>query len=200
VTVSVRAVRALPACPRPCQFCDGRSRSRRASASGRRRRGPARDRPGCRAGSASTPVGVSAKDREGRRGPPQDVRAGGEYIAGQGVGLEVAVGQHQHPRPERRQQVSCQGLLHRACRARRWPRPAPRSPTPPRGASGPAETPRPGSRSRVGRSTRCSRWCPARRWWCRPSTPPAARSRTPPRRRPGLSKGTDTRRVAARST
>ena len=52
--------------------------------------------------------------------------------------------------------------------ARRWPRPAPRSPTPPRAASGPAETPRPGSRSRVGRSTRRSRWCPARRWPCRP--------------------------------
>ena len=32
-------------------------------------------------------------------------------LAGQGVGLEVAVGQQQHPRPERRQQVSCQGCF-----------------------------------------------------------------------------------------
>ena len=84
--------------------------------------------------------------------------------------------------------------------AEAWPRPAPRSPTPPRRASGPAGTPRPGSRSRAGRSTRRSPWCRARRWWSRPSTPPAARSRTWLRRRAGPALDVEGPAAACRGT
>ena len=122
------------------------------------------------------------------RGPPQDVRPGGQHVAGQGVGQEVAVGQHQHPRSERGQQVPGQGLLADGVGAQAWPRPAPRCPTRPRPASGPAGTPRPGPHSTAARSARHSPSNRARRWWSRPPTPRAARSRTPqprPRRRPG---------------
>ena len=125
---------------------------------------------------------------ERRRGPPQDVRPGGQHVAGQGVGQKVAVGQHQHPRAERGQQVAGQGLLADACRRRSWPRPAPRCPTRPRQPTGPAGTPRPGWHSRAGRSARRFPSSRARRWWSRPSTPPAARSRTP-RPRPSAPTG-----------
>ena len=62
------------------------------------------------------------------RGPPQDVRPGGQHVAGQGVAQKVAVGQHEHLRAERRQQVPSQGLLADRVRAERGPdqRPGPR--------------------------------------------------------------------------
>ena len=119
---------------------------------------------------------------ERRRGPPQDVRPGGQHVAGQGVAQEVAVGQHQHLRAERAPAGPGPGSARRRCRGRAWPRSAPRSPTPPRPSSGPAGTPHPGWHSRAARSTRRSPSSRARRWWSRPSTPPAARSRTPPPR------------------
>ena len=72
------------------------------------------------------------------------------------------------------------GSAPRPCTGQSSPRSVPRSLTPPRPASGPAETPRPASHSTGGRSARCSRRCPGHRWWNRPSTPPAARNRTPP--------------------
>ena len=64
---------------------------------------------------------------ERRRGPPQDVRPGGQHVAGQGVGQEVPVGQHEHSRAERAQQVAGQGLLADRVGAQRGPdqRPGP---------------------------------------------------------------------------
>ena len=64
---------------------------------------------------------------EGRRGAPQDVRSGGEELPRQRPGQELAVGQHQHPRPEasRFQQVAGQGLLAVPVRAHRCPKQAP---------------------------------------------------------------------------
>ena len=52
-------------------------------------------------------MGVSRNDAE----PAQDVRPGAQHVAGQGVAQKVAVGQHEHPGPERRQQIPGQGLL-----------------------------------------------------------------------------------------
>jgi choline/carnitine/betaine transport len=51
----------------------------------------------------------------------------------------VPVGQHQHLRTERRQQVSGQGLFADGVGSAAWPRPAPRCPTPPPGATGPVD-------------------------------------------------------------
>ena len=94
--------------------------------------------------------------RERRRGPPQDVRPGGQHVAGQGVGQKVPVGQHQHPRAERRQQVPGQGLLADGVGADRGPdqRPGARL-----GRGQPPdlrERPVPGGIRRAGRSTRRS--------------------------------------------
>ena len=60
--------------------------------------------------------------------PPQDVRPGGQHVTGQGVGQKVTVGQHHHPRAQRRQQVAGQGLLPDRVRAKARPdqRPGPR--------------------------------------------------------------------------
>ena len=93
---------------------------------------------------------------ERRRGPPQDVRPGGQHVAGQGVAQEVPVGQHEHPRAERRQQVPGQGLLADRVGAERGPdqRPGPRL-----GRDQPAdlrERPIPGGIRRAARSTRRS--------------------------------------------
>jgi hypothetical protein len=52
-------------------------------------------------------------------GAPQDVRPGGQHVAGQGAGQEVPAGQHQHPGAEAWQQV--QGLLPGGVRAERRP-------------------------------------------------------------------------------
>jgi hypothetical protein len=59
------------------------------------------------------------------RGPPQDVRPGGQHVAGQGVAQKVAVGQHEHLRAERRQQVPGQPLLADRVRAKRGPNQCP---------------------------------------------------------------------------
>ena len=64
---------------------------------------------------------------------------GGQHVAGQGVGQEVSVGQHHHPRPQRGQQILRQGLLPTVY-GTKLARSAPRSPTPLRPASGPGET------------------------------------------------------------
>ena len=67
--------------------------------------GSAARRP-CAAGAAGPgkfrrPAPGSGRAEQRRRGPPQDVRPGGQHVADQGVAQKVAVGQHQHPRTER---------------------------------------------------------------------------------------------------
>ena len=64
---------------------------------------------------------------EGRRGAPQDMRPGGEELPGQRPGQELAVRQHQHPRPETAglEKVAGQGLLTVPVRAYRRAQQAP---------------------------------------------------------------------------
>ena len=86
------------------------------------------------------------------------------------------------PGPNAGSRSAGQGLLADGVRADRGPdqRPGPRL-----GRGQPPdlrERPVPGGIRRAARSTRRSPSSRARRWWSRPSTPPAARSRTPPPR------------------